>query len=361
MAEPVRDTRVDELPCAIVEIDRDGIIREANAVFCDWIAAPLEEARGRVLSAFLDESRPDGLARLAVSGGGERVVHAARSTHGDVSCVVLLDASERARYEEQLRRTRALEERTRRRLELVIEASIAFAEADTEPELAEILARTVAEAYQAEHSVVFLLDQDGVFRQAAGSNPFEEIVETRSLAAQALALRSVVTISGPDEARGIHPIIADAFETAGIESLIVAPLRHDGAPIGLFACFFRHPRAFDGEAMPLADALAGQAAQVATTIRLQRRLHHAAMHDETTALDLATRLRAGIEAPWTTLPEGYAVSASIGMAIAPGHGPRVAVDRLIRAADQAMYRAKSAGGNRIEADGTAGPQPVPAA
>lgn len=63
------------------------------------------------------------------------------------------------------------------------------------------------------------------------------------------------------------------------------------------------------------------------------------------ALQVAERLRRRIEQ--TTLEEGVRLSASFGVAVFPEDGNTP--DALLRAADEAMYRAKRAGGNRVEA------------
>jgi diguanylate cyclase (GGDEF)-like protein len=179
-------------------------------------------------------------------------------------------------------------------------------------------------------------------------------------------------------------------------------------------------------------SLSNQAAQAITTLRLQRQLEHAAMHDETTGLpnrrrletqlleyqrsvstlvatlfidldgfkrvndglghhtgdlllrevgrrlqltvrqedlvaryggdefvvvcevpelaaaeDVADRIRQAIEQPFDDLPEGFPISASIGMSVARTEDPDWNPDRLIREADHAMYSAKNAGGNRV--------------
>lgn len=63
------------------------------------------------------------------------------------------------------------------------------------------------------------------------------------------------------------------------------------------------------------------------------------------ALQVAERLRRRIEE--TSLEEGLRLSASFGVAVFPDDGNTP--DALVRAADEAMYRAKRAGGNRVEA------------
>ena len=57
-----------------------------------------------------------------------------------------------------------------------------------------------------------------------------------------------------------------------------------GDAVGSVVCFFDHPREFDEEAVPLADALSNQAAQAIARIRLEDTLRRAAMHDEVTGL-----------------------------------------------------------------------------
>jgi diguanylate cyclase (GGDEF)-like protein len=346
--------------------------------------------------------------------------------------LVLVDATERAEREQELVRSQALQERTRNRLELIIDSSIAFSAATTEQELVDILATTVAKAYQAEQSAVFLLDDVGGFAQSAGSNPLRDVQQTATLVSQVSALRRVVAISGTVEGDEFSPVLGQAMRDAAVDALLVSPIQHDEVLFGVFVAFFLHPRSFDSEAAPLADALSNQAAQAITTLRLQRQLEHAAMHDETTGLpnrrrletqlleyqrsvstlvatlfidldgfkrvndglghhtgdlllrevgrrlqltvrqedlvaryggdefvvvcevpelaaaeDVADRIRQAIEQPFDDLPEGFPISASIGMSVARTEDPDWNPDRLIREADHAMYSAKNAGGNRV--------------
>lgn len=62
------------------------------------------------------------------------------------------------------------------------------------------------------------------------------------------------------------------------------PSRTTARPIGSFICYFDHPREFDDEAVPLAEALADQAAQFITRLRLETTLRRASMIDATTGL-----------------------------------------------------------------------------
>jgi diguanylate cyclase (GGDEF)-like protein len=356
----------------------------------------------------------------------------ARRQGDDGELLVLVDATERAEREQELIRSHTLQERTRNRLELIIDSSIAFSAATAEQTLVDILATTVAKAYQAEQSAVFLLDESGGFVQTAGSNPLRSLDQHPALVARATGVGHVVALSGTDTADRVAPALGQAMRDAGVHAVLLAPIKHDDVLFGIFVAYFLHPREFDSEAAPLADALAGQAAQAITTLRLQRRLEHAAMHDEITGLpnrrrletelleyrrykqalvatlfidldgfkgvndglghqagdellrevgerlkaavrhedlvaryggdefvvvcevpevaaaeEMADRIRRTIELPFDGVPENFRLTASIGMSIARTADPGWNPDRLIRAADYAMYAAKNAGGNRV--------------
>jgi diguanylate cyclase (GGDEF)-like protein len=68
---------------------------------------------------------------------------------------------------------------------------------------------------------------------------------------------------------------------------------------------------------------------------------------ESAALEMAERVRARISAPYAILPPRLRIGASIGVSVRPNESASFATDQLVRAADQAMYRAKYAGGDRI--------------
>jgi len=433
----VRPSEADDLPCALVELDSDGRIVDANSLFAEWTGLTLTELIGRPFASLRQRipaigGRSDGLVRLAnIDGTSRAVVVDSREIDGGQR-LALVDATERAEHEQELMRSQALQERTRNRLQLIIDSSIAFSGATTEQELVDILATTVGRAYQAEQAGVFLIDELGAFTQASGTNPLQSVSETDPLVSRATSLRHVLTISGPAAADAVTPVLGHAMRDSGVDAVLVAPIQHDDVLYGVFVAFFLHPRQFDSEAAPLADALAGQAAQAITTLRLQRKLEHAAMHDETTGLpnrrrletqlleygvassalvatlfidldgfkrvndslghhvgdlllrevgerlqvavraddfvaryggdefvvvcevpeveaaqEVADRVRRSIEQPFQDLPEGFPISASIGMSLARTEDPGWNPDRLIREADHAMYSAKNAGGNRV--------------
>jgi diguanylate cyclase (GGDEF)-like protein len=433
----------DELPSGLILIDAHDVLLDANAVFLDWSGCALDDLRGRPLDSLIPSAEPtDALVAEELTGLGE--IFNADGTRRSVFTrigipdaegrryVSVFDATAQRAIRERLLHRQGLVERTQKRLELVIAASIAFAETNNEAELAEVLATTTAQAYAAEESVVFLLDPDMRFQLVAGTNPLVGLDDLDLLATDAMRLQNVVKLSSAAEATAIAPSLGAAFERTGVQAMIIAPIRQRSQPLGILAAFFLHPRRFDEQASPLADALAGQAARALTALRLQERLEHAAMHDDTTglpnrrlleekmeesgrtrgtalgvlfvdldgfkkvndqlghqigdeilrevagrlkatireqdvvaryggdefvivgevaderaALEMAERVRTSIGAPYDILPPDLRIGASIGVSVGPIESASFATDRLVRAADQAMYRAKYAGGDRI--------------
>jgi len=291
----VRPSEADDLPCALVELDAEGRIVDANRLFGEWTGLTPAELTGRSFASLRQRmpalgGRSDGLVRLANADGTSRAVMVDSREIASGRQLALVDATERAEYEQALIRSQALQERTRNRLQLIIDSSIAFSAATTEQELVDILATTVAQAYQAEQSGVFLLDDAGLFVHASGTNPLQSVTEADALVSRAVGLHHVLTVSGAAAADAVTPVLGEAMRAAGVDAVLAAPIQHDDVLYGVFVAFFLHPRQFDSEAAPLADALAGQAAQAITTLRLQRKLEHAAMHDETTGLPNRRRL-----------------------------------------------------------------------
>lgn len=425
------------LRVGVVHVDQRGVIGEANEWFAGWAGATAAELVGRSIDEFLVHTRDDLLPRDSADGPWmmldpsdlDRAVMVNRQRDGDHDVLVIAEASERWRALADLRRSYALADRTRTRLQLVIDSSIAFSTATNEDRLAEILADTSARAYRAEESAVYLHQADGTTALAAGRDPFDGRIDIEALIALVSAPRQVLKVVGPVAADEVLPGLGTAMREAGVRALLAAPLHHEEIDFGAFVSWFHHKRTFDDEAGPLGEALANQAAQALATLRLQARLAHAATHDEVTGLpnrrlleaqlgdvighstcaaifidldgfkavndrlghqagdrmlrDAGTRILSGVRADDLVAryggdefvlacdvtdatvameiaerildllrgdPEHLAsaqpLRASIGVAVAP-EGTRLLAEQLIRRADLAMYRAKSAGGDRI--------------
>ncbi|MES2169215.1 MAG: GGDEF domain-containing protein [Actinomycetota bacterium] len=433
---------IDELPCGLVEIDAAAVIVSANAPFAGLIGQPAPALTGHNIAEFVrsaanaatvTDSHLPALGYVTGANGIEHpvLIETGPETEGR-RYVVFFDATAQRGFADDLQGRHALTERTQTRLELVIASSIAFAAANTEDELAAVLVDTTAKAYAAENAVVYLINDAGQFQFVAGTNPFSDLDDLETLTGQARALPGVVKISGVDEARALSPAVAAAFERSGVHAMIIAPLHQPDQPLGVLGIFFHHPRVFDEQASPLADALAGQAGRSIANLRLRAQLRHAATHDDATglpnrrlleekleqdlgsdpglmsvvfidldgfkrvndrlghhigdqllrevglrlqetvrnedvvaryggdefvvvsqvskeqdAMDLAERLRRQLGASYPMLPAGLHVTASIGVAIGPAHELPVGGEHLLRAADQAMYRAKLSGGDVV--------------
>ncbi|MEV5070373.1 diguanylate cyclase [Microbacterium sp. LMI12-1-1.1] len=426
----------EALAVGVVRVDRSGTIAAANRWFAEWAGAAADDMVGRSIGEFLIHSHEDLLPADAAQGPWmmlharerDRAVLMTRQRRGTGDVLMLAEATERFRAMIDLRRRYALADRTRTRLEIVMDSSVAFSTASTERSLAEILADTTARAYRAEESTVLLRSPDRASRIVAGPDVLGGRIDVDALIGMVAAPRRVVKVVGDAEGERLVPGLGAAMRDADVRAFIAAPLHHEEADFGAFISWFHHERTFDDEAAPLAEALAGQAGQALATLRLQARLAHAATHDEVTGLpnrrvlesqmdevlggrgcavlfidldgfkrvndlfghqagdrmlrDVGRRLLTAVRASdlvaryggdefvvvcevgepsdaveiaerildlFRAEPTGSAapLSASIGIAVASS-GSGLMADQLLRHADLAMYRAKSAGGNRIE-------------
>jgi diguanylate cyclase (GGDEF)-like protein len=109
-------------------------------------------------------------------------------------------------------------------------------------------------------------------------------------------------------------------------------MRSKGDTVGALICYFDHPREFDEEAIPLAEALSNHAAQAITRIRLEEELRRAAMHDEVTGLPNRRLVEEDVT---RTLLEEYTALSVIFIDL---DGFKAVNDRLGHAAGDALLR-----------------------
>ena len=282
----------DALPPGIVRVRRSGVIAEANDWFAEWFGSSAEEMVG----TWVDELLVPAPGDLFPAGAGpgpwmmvhardpDRAVMVSRHQRADDDVLLITEASERFHALKDLRQRYALADRTRSRLQLVMDSSIAFSSASTEEHLAEILADTTARAYRAETSTVYLLGPDGSYVVAAGFDALGGRFDAESLLRTVSARRQVEKVADAVTGERVAAGLGAAMSAAGVRAFIAAPLHHEETDFGAFISWFHHERTFDEEAAPLAEALAGQAAQALATLRLQAQLAHAAAHDQVTGL-----------------------------------------------------------------------------
>ena len=436
--------------CGLIEVSSDGVISHVS----DSLLSLLGQAAGDVVGsplATLLETRlrltgsstvPADAVLRTRSGTTHPVVIGALPQNGPTQSIAVFEVSPASPFERGFATATARGSRGQERLQILLGASGGFAGAHDELAVTELLADVAKRAYRASHVSVHLR-QAGELVRVAGVNPLAAHWPEghRPTGDRTLVGGEVIVVRNPEETRYFVPEarIDEVFRAAGIHAAIAAPFSYDGAPIGSFICYFDHPREFDDEAVPLAEALADLAGQAITRIRLERTLRRASMIDATTGLPsrrlfedeamealstdtpavcvlfidldgfkavndqlghsagdlllgqvgqrlrsmvregdsigrfggdefiavaavadesearaLAVRIRVALGRSRATrmrtarVPAHLTVSASIGLVVAPAERrAEITLDLLVRAADHAMYEAKTAGGNRV--------------
>ena len=278
-------------------IDRSRVVIDSNLALEVWanratetlVGLPLAAVLGvddDELSAALRTGNPGGV-RLASTAHGYQetgssvVIRAVRISEGNT--IVAFDPELAAVGD----RTTALGRRESDRLQLLLSASVAFAKTQSEEELGELLAETAFRAFNATACSVHT-GQPGSYELVAGEDMLASAWpdDGPPRAGMTVQLGRVVTIESPGAADAVVPGfgLTEIFEKAGVSAVIGAPIIEDDIPFGAFACYFDQPRAFDDQAVPLAEALAQLAGQVLVRLRLEARLRRAAMLDEVTGL-----------------------------------------------------------------------------
>lgn len=434
--------------CGLLEVSSEGTIVDVNDVLIQWLGSPKEELIERPLESVLtirpaaelgSNTVPASATLHARSGAEVPVVAASIPGHrGDGShSVVVLDLSPDSAQGEAVRGAGRKTQRGLLRLQILLGASVGFAEVRSEAQAAELLVDVARRAFSATHASVHLVRQEHL-ETVAGVNPLEPHwpAGVAPTGQYTVGADEVILVRTPaDTLKYIqNPPMAPVYEAAGIHAALAAPMRYKEERLGSLICYFDHPREFDEEAVPLAEALCNQAAQAIARIRLEEHQRREAMHDVVTGLPsrrlieeevertllsgesglcvafidldgfkgvndrlghsagdallaevgrrlqsvvrerdligrfggdefiavaaidheedapaLAERIRAALAEPYPGFPPDLPVSASVGVSIATDTvNDRFVFERLVRAADHAMYDAKSAGGDRVE-------------
>jgi len=210
---------------------------------------------------------------------------------------VIFDATARTSYEEELLSERRLAESAAARVQVLQNASMQFAEATTQADLAAALDRIVADALSATVSCVATIDEHGELEVIAGVNPLDGLYDRsdRRPGPDSLRAGRPVLLPGHDEVESEYPAIAAAMRTAGLEGVAAFPLLRDHSPFGIVVAFFAERRELEPVAVDLVEAIALQAAQALARIRLQEELAHLALHDQLTGLANRALLREHID------------------------------------------------------------------
>ncbi|TFV99867.1 GGDEF domain-containing protein [Leifsonia flava] len=297
MKAALRDevARMQPFPRAV--IDRSRVVVDANIALEVWASRPTGTLVGMTLAEVLGVDDDELAAALATGNpGGVRLpstTHSYQETRSSIviRAVRISEGHTIVAFDPELAavgdQTRALGLRESERLQLLLSASVAFANTRSEEELGELLSETARRAFNANACSVHT-GEEGTYALVAGENMLAGVWpdDAPPRAGLTVQLGHVVTIETPEDADTVVPGIglSDIFRRAGVCSVIGAPIIEDGTPFGAFACYFDQHRTFDDQAVPLAEALAQLAGQVLVRLRLEARLRRAAMLDEVTGL-----------------------------------------------------------------------------
>jgi len=249
--------------------------------------------------------------------------------------VAVYDVSTRSAFSLGFQGAEAKTERGRQRLQILLNAAVGFGNVRSEIDAAELLVDVAQRAFAASAVSVHIDGADGLF-QAAGVNPLAAHWPTGLRPAGTVTMLGgrVLIVHSPDEA---NSYVAGAgmdeiYRAGGVHAAIASPMRFHGDAVGSMICFFDHPREFDEEAVPLAEALSNQAAQAIARIRLEDTLRRAAMHDEVTGLPNRRLIEEDVT---RTLLHGYSALTVIFIDL---DGFKAVNDLLGHAAGDALLR-----------------------
>lgn len=283
--------------CGQIAVDRHSTIVDADAQVIEWLNCDRDDVVGHPLATVLtlrmplaadDGRRPTDAHLHGVSGVVRPVVVGSLGMDDSgLEHIAVYDVSARSAFSLGFQGAEAKTERGRKRLQILLNAAVGFGNVRSELDAAELLADVAERAFAASAVSVHLRSPDGLVH-VAGSNPLAAHwpAGLRPTGAVTLASGKVLIVRTPDEADPYVPGVgmSDIFRAGGVHAAIASPMRSKDETVGSMICFFDHPREFDEEAIPLAEALSNQAAQAISRIRLEDTLRRAAMHDEVTGL-----------------------------------------------------------------------------
>lgn len=312
-------------PCGLLTTTVDGVITSVNDTILEWTGHSRQDLVGTAFRSHLDpgsqlfyETRYTPLLHLErevrevalvfLRADGERkpvllnaVIRDAEG--GSYAHLAIFDASVRQEYEREMLAARRLAEASEIRVRALQEMSSALEASVSETEVCEALVRSASAAFAPTATGVFLLNDEGTLELTAGTNPLAGLVPTeRPVGAQRPRVSDIalsedrtvtVTVETPDD-RHSHTVAA--LRSVRLESVSVIPLRGDGEPLGVLACFFGRAQELDSRFTDLQSALSRLTAQALVRVRLQRQLARLALHDQLTGLANRTLIQQTVDA-----------------------------------------------------------------
>lgn len=298
----------EHAPCGHLSTTVDGTIIRVNRTLVSWTGYQREELVGRPLVSFLQpgsqlifETRY--LSVLYLRGEVREVAMSFRHADGTTLPMMVnstvtadgngeratirtavFDARERREYERELLSSQRRAEASESRVRVLQNASSAFTGAATDTALANELARVTHEAFAASNVSVYLLTEEGKLNLTSGEPALglHDLSGDGPAGAAARAGRTMV-LSRTDSTAGSSGL-AGLMRSARVETLVAVPLPGEATQLGVLVSSFGRSRSFGADDIELYEALARQAGQVLTRIRLHRQLERLALVDQLTGL-----------------------------------------------------------------------------
>ncbi len=307
-ATPSYEDLFERAPIGYLLTTGDGTITRVNDTFAKWTGHSADALVGRSFRDLLTaggqlfyetrytsvltlsgEVREVALSVVCADGRELPVLVNAladRDANGNLLGVraAVFDVTGRHDYERQLVVARRAAESAAVRLRVLQDASSAFGATTSADDLARALRDSVRLALDARQSAVVLLDGSNVVRLGDDGLREELWEEVQPLALESMVRGESIMLGNLDAASARSSQLAEALHLSRLEALAISPIADEGVCFGVVISFFGRTRTLGEQSSGLLAALARQAAQTFSRMRLQRELEHRALHDQLTGL-----------------------------------------------------------------------------